>query len=177
MLDPHGSARSGEHDASVVLFPHVRNSGTNKMERRADTDGDHAIPNSRPGFFEVREDHEARLMYQGIEPAEAGNGKLDDALACGRIFQVLIAGGGRPARLSDFCDDSIRDRWIEPATVLGHTGIMDHDCAAASGDQAGVGRTETTPGAGYEDDLTIKADRRQRLDLLSTGEAHSTRRP
>src|ERR1700674_1506007 len=128
MLDPHGSARSGEHDASVVLFPHVRNSRTS-------------------------------------------NGKLDDALACGRIFQVLIAGGGSPAGLGDFCDDSIRDRWIETATVLGHTGIMDHNCAAASGDQAGVGRTETTPGAGYEDDLTVKADRRQRLDLLSTGEA------
>src|SRR6266446_2775746 len=100
-------------------------------------------------------------MHQGIEPTEAGNGKLDDATACGGVFEVLITGGGSPAGLGYLRDDCIRNRWIETATVLGHAGIMDHHGAAASGDKARVGRTETTPCAGYDDDLTVKADRGQ----------------
>jgi hypothetical protein len=147
------------------------------MERRIDADGDHAIPNSRHGFFEALEHYETRVMHKGIEPAEAGNGKLDDAPACGGIFEVLITGGGSPAGLGNLRDDRIRDRWIETATVLGHAGIMDHHRAATSGDKVRVGSTETAPGSGDDDALTVKADRRQKLDLLSTGEARSARRP
>jgi hypothetical protein len=58
------------HDAAVVLHPHVGQGGASQMERRMDTDGDHAIPKGTPVSSRLAKTTSPAL-HQRIQPAEA----------------------------------------------------------------------------------------------------------
>ena len=138
----------------------MRNRGAGEMEPGIDADRDHAIPDGRRGLFESGEDDQAGVVHQGVQPAEARHGEVDDALAGGGILQVLVAGGSRAALCRDLRDDAVGDRWIEAAAVLRHAGIVHDDGAAARGDQAGIGGAKAPPCPGDDSDLAVEANRR-----------------
>ena len=106
----------------------------------------------------------ARLPIAAIQPPEARQGKVDDALAGVGILEVLVAGGCAAAGCRDLGDDTVGDRRIEAAAVLGHAGIVLDDGTAARRNEPGVGGAETSPSPGDDGDLSVKANRRHDYD-------------
>jgi hypothetical protein len=81
------------------------------------------------------------------------------SLAGGGIFQVLIASGCAAAAGGDLRDDTVGDRRIEAAAVLGHAGIVHDDGTATRGDESGIGGAQSPARARHDDGLAVETDR------------------
>src|SRR6266480_7457061 len=137
-----------------MLIAHVWNSGTGELERCTYPDGDHAVPEGQLCLFEVREQHQARVVDQCVDTTVAGNGKLNDALASANSFEILITSSSGASGGVDLRDDRVRDSWVEAATVLCDTRIVDDDRAASRRNQACIRRPKTTACSSNDDNLT-----------------------
>ena len=79
------------------------------------------------------------------------NRASDDAFPCATVLKILITGYSHAA--------GVRDRGIEPGSVLRHARIVNDETASARSDQSSVGCSQTAPGARNDDNLTVKSDR------------------
>jgi hypothetical protein len=138
----------------------VRQRSLDQMKGRMHAEIDHPVPDARSGLRKLGKDDEAGVVDEHVEAPEAIHRQRDDAPARVGVLQVLVTGSRDPAAGGNLLGDAVRDRRIKAVAVRGHAGIVYDHGSAPRGQEPGVRSPETTPGAGDDGHLAVKANLR-----------------
>jgi len=136
----------------------MRKCSLDEVKGSVHTDVDHPIPKFRFSLCKLGKNYQPRVVDEHVKTTKSINCERNDTVTRFGVLQILTTRGGKATVRSYLRRNTVRHRWIKPASVLGNTGIMHNHSRAASRKKASVSSTKAATAASDNRDLTVEAD-------------------